>query len=77
MTDPHDHDHGIQPAGHGIQHGATPGGVAAAFPYEEWLQFLRSDLGAGKVVVGLMAAIFSIGLVLYFAIAVICWGSSW
>jgi hypothetical protein len=77
MTDAHGHDHNIQPAGHGIQHGAAPAAGAALFPYEEWLQFQRSDLGAGKVVVGLMAAIFTIGLLLYFAIAVICWTSTW
>ena len=77
MTDPHGHDHNIQPPGHGIQHGATSAGVAAAFPYEEWLQFQRSDLGSAKVVVGLMASIFTVGLLLYFAIAVICWGSPW
>ena len=71
MTDAHGHDHNVQPAGHGIQHGAAPGGVATAFPYEEWLQFQRSDLGAGKVVVALMAGIFVIGLLLYSAIAYI------
>ena len=76
MTDAHGHDHNIQPAGHGIQHGATAA-AAPHFPYEEWLQFQRSDLGAGKVVVGLMAAIFAIGLALYFAIAAICWTSTW
>ncbi len=71
MTDAH--DHGIQPAGHG---GAATA-PASAFPHEEWLQFQRSDLGSGKVVVGLMAAIFATGLILYFAIAVICWESFW
>jgi hypothetical protein len=76
MSDPHGHDHGIQPAGHGIQHGATAA-PAAAFPYEEWLAFQRSDLGAGKVVVGLMASIFVVGLLLYFSIALICWTSTW
>jgi hypothetical protein len=75
MTDPHGHDHGIQPAGRGTQHGAAA--AAPLFPYEEWLQFQRSDLGAGKVVVGLMAAIFVIGLLLYLAISVICWTSTW
>ena len=73
MTDPHSHDHGIQPAGHGVQHGTT--GSAPLFPTEEWLQFQRSDLGAGKVVVGLMASIFVVGLLLYSAIAYICWAA--
>jgi hypothetical protein len=77
MIDPHSHDHGIQPAGHGIQHGAAPAAAASAFPNEEWLQFQRSDLGAGKVVVGLMAGIFVTGLLLYFSIAAICWESFW
>ena len=75
MTDAH--DHGIQPPGHGIQHGAAATAPASAFPYEEWLQFQRSDLGSGKVVVGLMASIFTIGLLLYLAISIICWGSTW
>lgn len=70
MTDPHGHDHGIQ-------HGAAPAAAAPRFAYEEWLQFQRSDLGAGKVVVGLMAAIFAIGLLLYLAISVICWDAPW
>jgi hypothetical protein len=70
MTEPHSHDHGIQ-------HGATPGAMASAFPYEEWLQFQRSDLGSAKVVVGLMAGIFTIGLLLYLSIAVICWEAAW
>jgi hypothetical protein len=76
MTDPHPHDHGIQPAEHGVQHGTAPT-AASVFPNEEWLAFQRSDLGSGKVVVGLMAGIFIVGLVLYFSIALICWGSTW
>jgi hypothetical protein len=75
MTD--SHDHGIQPAAHGVQHGAAPASPSTPFPWEEWLQFQRSDLGAGKVVVGLMASIFATGLLLYFSIAVICWESVW
>jgi hypothetical protein len=47
-------------------------GVPTLFPTEEWLQFQRSDMGAGRVVVTLMAAIFSVGLVLYLTIALIC-----
>ncbi len=70
MTDTHGHDHGTP-------RGAAPTAPAPAFPYEEWLQFQRSDLGAGKVVVSLMAAIFTIGLLLYFSIALICWESVW
>jgi hypothetical protein len=70
MTEPHPHDHGIR---HGAAHATT----ASAFPYEEWLQFQASDLGSGKVVVGLMAGIFTTGLLLYFSIAFICWTSTW
>ena len=73
MTEPQHHDHGIQSAQHGIQHGpATQAAVRPAdFAEEEWLQFQRSDLGAGKVVVALMTAIFTTGLILYATIAYI------
>jgi hypothetical protein len=76
MTDSHEHDHGIQ---HGpadsIQqgHGHSPGGhsTGALITEEEYRQYQRSDLGAGKVVVSLMAAIFTVGLVLYATILII------
>jgi hypothetical protein len=77
MTDPHRHDHGIQPAAHGTQHVAAATASALPFPWEEWLQLQRTDLGAAKVVVGLMASIFIIGLLLYFSIALICWTATW
>lgn len=64
MTEPHSHEHGIQ-AGH-----VQPGGIRALFPDEEWEQFERSDLGAGKVVVALMTGIFLVGLILYTVILV-------
>jgi hypothetical protein len=76
MTEPHDHDHGIQhgPAD-GIvpHHGPTPGGhsPAALISEEEYRQYQRSDLGAGKVVVSLMAGIFAVGLILYATILII------
>jgi hypothetical protein len=50
-----------------------PGDQVAAppthFTWEEWQQLQRSDLGAGGVVVALMASIFTIGLLLYGTIA--------
>jgi len=54
------HQHGIQ-QGHSDQ----PAGPPTHFTWEEWQQFQRSDLGAGGVVVALMASIFTIGLLLY------------
>ncbi len=72
MTESHPHEHGIQPAQDGVRHApAAPAGAAAMFAEEEWQQFQRSDLGAGKVVVALMTAIFTIGLILYATIAYI------
>jgi hypothetical protein len=76
MTDSHDDEHGIH-HGHadGIQHGHghSPGGhsTGALITEEEYRQYQRSDLGAGKVVVSLMAAIFTVGLVLYATILII------
>ena len=55
------HGHGSPPGGHGVQ----PAGPPLHFTWEEWQQFQRSDLGAGGVVVALMASIFTIGLLLY------------
>lgn len=60
MTEPHSHEHGIHAAGT-----LQPGGIRALFPDEEWEQFERSDVGAGKVVASLMAGIFTVGLILY------------
>jgi hypothetical protein len=75
MTEPHHPEHGIQPgpAVHGIQagHGGGRGPVPSYFTAEEWEQLQRSDLGAGKVVVALLASIFTVGLLLYTTIAII------
>jgi hypothetical protein len=58
MSEPHTH-HGITPsAAHG---GSSP----LHFTPAEWQQFRDSDLAAGKAVVLLMTAIFTIGLLLY------------
>jgi hypothetical protein len=84
MTSPSD-PHGIQPqpdpaAGHGVHvaagHGAhhrhdAPAGEAWYFSDEEWNQFRKSDAGAAAAIAGLMASIFTIGLLLYATIAVI------
>jgi hypothetical protein len=76
MTEPHDHEHGIQhAAADGIthHHGPSHGGrsAAALISEEEYRQYQRSDLGAGKVVVALMAGIFTVGLLLYATILII------
>jgi len=42
------------------------------FPEAEWRQFNIEDIAAGKAIILLMAGIFSIGLVLYSIIALIC-----
>ena len=55
MSDPHTH------------HAADP--HASPFSQAEWQEFHKSDVGAGGAVIVLMAAIFSIGLVLYGIIA--------
>jgi hypothetical protein len=41
------------------------------FPESQWEQFQRDDIAAGKAIILLMAGIFSIGLCLYFTIALI------
>ena len=41
------------------------------FPEAEWQDFRRADMAMGRTIVVLMAAIFSIGLVMYAAIALI------
>jgi hypothetical protein len=49
---------------------ATPHGTPVApFTHEEILAFQASDRGAAKVIVLLMTAIFTTGLILYTAIA--------
>jgi hypothetical protein len=71
MSDPHPGHHGIQ-GGHGV-HGVRHGAPAGALPFtaEAWLGFQKADRHSGGVVVGLMTAIFTIGLVLYATIAYI------
>lgn len=66
MSETHPNPHDTHVTSH------SAGGVQTLFPNEEWLQLQRSDMGAGRVVVALMAAIFCVGLVLYTTIAVIC-----
>jgi hypothetical protein len=67
MTEPHD-SHGIQQE-HG--HAATEHSTRTLISEEEFRLLQRSDLGAGKVVVSLMAAIFTTGLLLYATILII------
>jgi hypothetical protein len=76
MTEPHEHPHGIQQGedhSSGDGHGLDAGGHSSAqlIGEEEFRHWERSDLGAGKVVVSLMAGIFTVGLLLYATILVI------
>lgn len=66
------HEHGITSS----QDISIPGGPGKAplhFTPEEWQQFRTSDMGAAKSVVLLMGGIFTTGLLLYSAVAYICW----
>jgi hypothetical protein len=74
MTEPHDVSHGIQEGhGEGATHGHSLAGHSASdiLSEEEFRQLQRSDLGAGKVVVSLMAGIFTTGLLLYATILIL------
>jgi hypothetical protein len=62
-------EHVTPEAGHG--HAAEGHGHKPAFNEAEMAAFLKSDIGAGAAVIVLMTAIFSIGLLLYAAIAFI------
>jgi hypothetical protein len=73
MSHNHGHHHGGE-HDHGHAHeGAThhPNGRPIYFSEQEWADFQRSDRAAGGLVVALMTAIFTIGLVLYTTIAII------
>lgn len=63
MTHPHSHDPGHETA------------VEKPFSDTEWATLQLDDLRAGKAVIGLMMGIFSLGLVLYFIVAMIVWAS--
>jgi hypothetical protein len=52
-------------------HAAAHAPGTPLFSDAEWQDFRRSDMAMGRTIVVLMAAIFSIGLVLYAAIAII------
>jgi hypothetical protein len=60
MSHPEHTDH------HGDGHGATT--TQSRFTDTEWDQFQADDRQAGGAVLGLMAGIFTIGLVLYFGV---------
>ena len=75
MTTPHDgiqsgsHTHG-DGAGHGhAEHAATE----LPFSDTDVAGFRKEDVHAGKMVVGLMAGIFSIGVFLYILVALSTW----
>ena len=73
------HEHGITPSHEhtGISNDVTipggPGKPPLHFTPEDWQQFRKSDMGAGKSVVLLMGGIFSVGLALYSVVAYVCW----
>jgi hypothetical protein len=80
VTEPHHGpEEGLPPTPHhahegGSRHAAPgPADLPPFFEEEEWKQFQRSDLGACKVVVALMAGIFVTGLLMYSAIAYIAY----
>jgi len=62
--------------GHSSQDVSIPGGPGKPplhFTPEEWEQYRKSDKGAARAVVLLMGSIFTIGLILYSAVAYVCW----
>jgi hypothetical protein len=62
MTEPAHHDHGHD-------HGHGPAVPANPFPEAEWETLQKDDRQAAASVIGLMAGIFSIGLILYLVVA--------
>jgi hypothetical protein len=73
MSETNPGHHGIQPGHdvHGVHHGPTFAGPRPVFTDEEWEGFQKADRTGGGVVVGLMTAIFTIGLILYTTIALV------
>jgi hypothetical protein len=63
MTTPGSHEHGIQTSPH-----AAPTGGGPHFSDSEWQALQAEDLHGAKVIVGLIASIFTIGLVLYIGV---------
>jgi hypothetical protein len=53
-------------------HSVPPAAGQLHFPTAEWEQLQADDRHGAIVVLGLMTTIFSIGLVLYFSIFLIC-----
>lgn len=56
---------------HGVAGTHHPSGRPTYFTEQEWVDFQKSDRGAGGTVVMLMTGIFIIGLLLYTTIALI------
>jgi hypothetical protein len=67
MTHAHAHAHGHD--GHDSE------GPRPYFPAAEWQQFQKDDIKAGSAIIIEMASIFTIGLLLYTAVAFIVAGS--
>jgi hypothetical protein len=63
MTEPHSPEHGIQTTPH-----AAAGAGQQPFSAGKWQALKAEDAHAGKMVVGLMATIFTIGLLLYIGV---------
>ncbi len=57
-------------------HTHAPEGHSGTLPFSEaeWKEFRQSDKGAGGAIVGLMTAIFLIGVVLYTVVAIVVAG---
>ena len=47
------------------------------FPDEEWNDLHRADIGAGKVIVGLLTAVFTFGVLLYVFVLTLVGTDSW
>ena len=58
---------------HDITIPGGPGKPPLHYTEEEWQRFRNIDKAAGKAVVLLMAGIFFFGLILYSAVAYVCW----
>jgi hypothetical protein len=61
--------HGIQAGHHEQPHGHEHAAPALPFSEAELKEFQKDDRHAGGAVIVLMAAIFSIGLILYITVA--------
>jgi hypothetical protein len=54
-------------------HNGPTAALERPFTDQEWQNFQKDDVVAGGMIVGLMTAIFTVGLFLYATIAFIAW----